>query len=506
MESVRTVMKELEEAGEAVAASESRYDSTFTQPPTPTAFASVPRRTGGIAGDTHSTSMIGANDNNGFNRAADRNQASKDLQGARMSYDALRGRLFNGSGKRRAVECVKCFDQADIHDAVSLTKCRHVLCLACLYSAKAFLCPFCRTEYLSSEISEVSRADCIYRDLKTPSPVPYSDNEDYDSDDGEDGDDNDDSDGCDDNDDSGDDRKRGSISKTGNAGRGKEKVSGKLGQQSESANGTATAAAVVTEEKQENNDAKETDEVVILDGPPQKVARLSDVNEEDQHLGQSPKIKALIQAIKGLSSNVKCVVLSQWDSLLNIVQAEFDSRGYTHCRIDGNQSTEQNLVAMERFNGVGLNKEDSPQFVLCTMHACARHINLYRASVVFLMDSMWDATAEDLVSENCAELVSSVSLNSCYISRMLTDFPTQIVASFRRLGPAREVRLVKFIMKDTIEECLCDMQKSKAKQESDLRRAMTHAEKRKLSLHGIHKLFKMAPPADPVRPTLRNMW
>jgi SNF2 family DNA or RNA helicase len=125
------------------------------------------------------------------------------------------------------------------------------------------------------------------------------------------------------------------------------------------------------------------------------------VNVEYKSLSRSPKINALLQAITELGPNVKCVVMSQWCYVLDVIHAEFDDLGYTHCRIDGNQSVEQRLISMERFNSIGLHVTDSPQFVLCTTQASARYINLHCASVMFMMDSIWDAAAEDTVSFAC---------------------------------------------------------------------------------------------------------
>jgi hypothetical protein len=86
----------------------------------------------------------------------------------------------------------------------------------------------------------------------------------------------------------------------------------------------------------------------------------------------------------------------------------------------------------------------------------------------------------------------------------LTMFSAQIIGSFHRLGRSRDVRVIKFLMKDTVEDRLVNLRESKAQQERETPRAMTHAEKRKACLKMMYEAFELTPPADPSRPALKR--
>jgi hypothetical protein len=81
----------------------------------------------------------------------------------------------------------------------------------------------------------------------------------------------------------------------------------------------------------------------------------------------------------------------------------------------------------------------------------------------------------------------------------------QIIERFRRLGPARDVKVIKFVMKDTVEESLLILQKQNVQLSKRTHRDMTHEEERKACLRMIYEAFKMTPSADRARPRLRSI-
>jgi SNF2 family DNA or RNA helicase len=141
-----------------------------------------------------------------------------------------------------------------------------------------------------------------------------------------------------------------------------------------------------------------------------KAARSSeDIRIDSDGLGRSPKIQAMLNAINELGADEKCVIFSQWTSMLDIIQAEFDELEYTYCRIDGKMSADERMSAMEKFDTEGCDMPDTPRFILCSLHACGVGINLTRGNVVYMMDCWWNSAAESQVSHDVRMVVCAVS-------------------------------------------------------------------------------------------------
>jgi DNA repair protein RAD5 len=114
-------------------------------------------------------------------------------------------------------------------------------------------------------------------------------------------------------------------------------------------------------------------------------------------LGRSPKIVAMLEAIKDLGPDEKCVIFSQWTSMLDIIECELIQNGHPYCRIDGSTSRADRLAAMQRFDTVRCDSMLTPRFMLCSLRACGTGISLTRANVVYMMDSWWNAAVENQV-------------------------------------------------------------------------------------------------------------
>lgn len=110
--------------------------------------------------------------------------------------------------------------------------------------------------------------------------------------------------------------------------------------------------------------------------------------------GRSPKIQALFNHIEEMKPDEKAVIFSQWTSVLDIVELEFNTYGHNYTRIDGTMDTFQRLEAVLAFETEGTTKADTPRFILCSIMACGAGINLTRGNVVFILDPWWNAAAE----------------------------------------------------------------------------------------------------------------
>ena len=145
-------------------------------------------------------------------------------------------------------------------------------------------------------------------------------------------------------------------------------------------------------------------------------------------MGHSPKILALLDAIGEMKPDEKGIVFSQWTSFLNIIEQAVVDHGIKVVRIDGAKTTEQRIAAMDEFKN-----NDEVRLILCSLQAAGTGINLTRGNVIFMMDVWWNEAAENQAMDRC-----------------------------HRVGQERNVRCIRFVMKDSIEERMIRMQQAKA--------------------------------------------
>lgn len=179
----------------------------------------------------------------------------------------------------------------------------------------------------------------------------------------------------------------------------------------------------------------------------------------------SPKIQALFSQIDQMKPDEKGVIFSQWTSMLDIIEMEMKAAGHTFTRIDGRMNAQERIDAMEAFDTEGCYEKRTPRFILCSLMACGTGINLTRGNVVFLMDPWWNGAAE-----------------------------SQAMDRVHRIGQTRKVRVMRFLMKDSIEERLVGLQDSKAALGKGSMEKLTPEEKRKARLTALMDLFQIEPP------------
>jgi SNF2 family DNA or RNA helicase len=144
----------------------------------------------------------------------------------------------------------------------------------------------------------------------------------------------------------------------------------------------------------------------------------------------SSKIAALMRhltQIKREDPSVKSVVFSQWTSMLGLIESALVKHGMRFVRLDGSLSQAARNAAIEQFN----TDDNVPVFLISTK-AGGQGLNLTRASRAFLMDPWWCSATE-----------------------------SQAIDRIHRIGQTREVRVVRFIMQDSIEESMLTLQASK---------------------------------------------
>ncbi|CAK7232086.1 hypothetical protein SBRCBS47491_008148 [Sporothrix bragantina] len=125
----------------------------------------------------------------------------------------------------------------------------------------------------------------------------------------------------------------------------------------------------------------------------------------------------------------KSVVFSGWTSHLDLIELALDNAGISHCRLDGKMSRIARTHAMDTFR-----EDPNVQVILVSIMAGGLGLNLTTANTVYVMEPQYNPAAE-----------------------------AQAIDRVHRLGQKREVRTVRYIMKDSFEERMLEIQDRKIK-------------------------------------------
>lgn len=140
----------------------------------------------------------------------------------------------------------------------------------------------------------------------------------------------------------------------------------------------------------------------------------------------SAKLEVLLEQLREvLDERHKALVFSQFTSLLKIVRDRLDSRGVVYEYLDG--ATRDRQARVERFQ----NDPDCRLFLI-SLKAGGLGLNLTAAEYVFLLDPWWNPAVE-----------------------------AQAVDRAHRIGQTRQVFAYRLIARDTVEEKVLELQRSK---------------------------------------------
>ena len=179
----------------------------------------------------------------------------------------------------------------------------------------------------------------------------------------------------------------------------------------------------------------------------------------------SAKVTALVERLQvdlapasdtadpvGSGRRTKAVVFSQFVQFLDVVQAATDAAGFKTCRLTGATSAEKREKTLREFQSFA---PDTPDVIFVSLKAGGVGINLTAANRVYMLDPWWNPAVED-----------------------------QAMDRVHRLGQVRDVEVVRFAAKDTIEEKMMELQQRKLelakaafqKKTEEERRAMRKAD------------------------------
>jgi SNF2 family DNA or RNA helicase len=125
-------------------------------------------------------------------------------------------------------------------------------------------------------------------------------------------------------------------------------------------------------------------------------------------------------------------------------------------------SAVERIAAMEQFATDGCDSDEEPRFMLCSLMACGTGITLTRANHVFMMDCWWNVAVEN-----------------------------QAMDRVHRIGQTRPVRAIRFIMKDSIEQRLVNLQDAKQALGKGSMERLKREDRAKAKITAMKDLFEM---------------
>ena len=132
------------------------------------------------------------------------------------------------------------------------------------------------------------------------------------------------------------------------------------------------------------------------------------------------QINAVLQLLKTIRRDKpgdKAIVVSQFTSLLSILQPLLDNEGIKFTRLDGTMTTRHRSDVIGNFQD---NSEDSPTVLLLSLKAGGVGLNLNVANHMLLLDPAWNPSTED-----------------------------QCFDRIHRLGQTKDCQITRFVMKNS---------------------------------------------------------
>eukprot|EP01018_Ginkgo_biloba_P028525 Gb_13232 [translate_table: standard] len=176
--------------------------------------------------------------------------------------------------------------------------------------------------------------------------------------------------------------------------------------------------------------------------------------------GTSSKVNALIALLnesRGRDPTTKSVIFSQFKKMLDLLQEPLENAGFKFVRLDGSMSSKKRSASISAFMST---KPSSPTILLASLKAAGVGINLTAASDVYMFDPWWNPATED-----------------------------QAMDRVHRIGQRRSVRVIRLIVKDSIEERILTMQERKRMLASSAFNDRSNKEQRQMRVEDVQQLL-----------------
>ncbi|XP_009772967.1 DNA repair protein RAD5B [Nicotiana sylvestris] len=178
-----------------------------------------------------------------------------------------------------------------------------------------------------------------------------------------------------------------------------------------------------------------------------------DVEKNWQESSKVSKLLDCLESIRKSGSGEKSIVFSQWTTFLDLLEIPLKRKKIGYLRFDGKLVQKQRERVLKEFS-----ETNEKTILLMSLKAGGVGLNLTAASNVFLMDPWWNPAVEE-----------------------------QAIMRIHRIGQKNTVRVRRFIVKDTVEE---RMQQVQARKQRMIAGALTDEEVRSARLEELKMLFR----------------
>ncbi|CAN6681548.1 unnamed protein product [Malus baccata var. baccata] len=148
----------------------------------------------------------------------------------------------------------------------------------------------------------------------------------------------------------------------------------------------------------------------------------------------SSKVNALLKllvASREQNPLTKSVVFSQFRKMLLYLEEPLKAAGFKTLRLDGSMNAKKRAQVIKEF---GMTGQDAPTILLASLKASGTGINLTAASKVYLLEPWWNPAVEE-----------------------------QAMDRVHRIGQKEDVKIVRIVARDSIEERILELQDKKKK-------------------------------------------
>ncbi|KAI9184504.1 DNA helicase rad5 [Blastocladiella emersonii ATCC 22665] len=142
---------------------------------------------------------------------------------------------------------------------------------------------------------------------------------------------------------------------------------------------------------------------------------------------ESTKLAAVADRVAGLPAGEKAVVFTQFREMLTLVETALARRGVTSARLDGSMTQAKREAELKAFRDPA-----GPRCLVASLKATNVGLNLCIANHAILLDPWWNHAVEQ-----------------------------QAVDRIHRIGQERDVYVTRYVMHETIEERMLDVQDAK---------------------------------------------
>ncbi|KAM7217733.1 P-loop containing nucleoside triphosphate hydrolase protein, partial [Rhypophila decipiens] len=142
--------------------------------------------------------------------------------------------------------------------------------------------------------------------------------------------------------------------------------------------------------------------------------------------GVSSKAEAVLNRLNRIEDGSKSLVFSYWTATLDLLEHHLKAQGTSYSRIDGNVPYAARLRILEDF------RHNEVPVLLMTVETGAVGLNLTAANYVHIVEPQWNPMVEE-----------------------------QAIARAVRMGQTRTVTVVRYMVKDSIEEYIFQFQRRK---------------------------------------------